>query len=269
MPDSKTFQPGEGSAIQVVLKTDHFIGPLTKEVTLFTNEEKSPLHRLTIIADVVPDYTVDTPVIAYGELEVVDSQDRLVTISGRDPQQPFQILELVYSRDILEVSHSEIKANIWQLVVRLKSNASPGVIHEKITVKSNNQHKPLMDIYVTALLRNPIRLEPSYLDFGSIDKEGSAERSLTLTSAHEFSVNLKESRLELNGIPLAADTAVLELAPAKPGAPALARQHSLALSLRQLSTAKTLGNVHGKLFLQTSKGTEQQVISMDVYGYFN
>ncbi len=262
-PERDTFAPQEGGAITVSLNTDHFIGPVKKAVSVVSDAGSSLQQLLVLAADVVPDYRVEPPIIAYGAGEEggeILSRAKQVTITGLNAEVPYKILGISYNSSLLEVSYREERINRWQLLVRLRPGEFTGVLKEKITVASNNLHKPRMDIYVSAHQLPPIRSHSSYLDFGPLGKGQQTKRVLTLSSSGEFTVSLERSLFNLNGeeennrsLALTAQLSALA-----------AKQHKVVFTLNNSSEAR--GNIHGKLWLRTSNN-RQKLIAVDFYGY--
>lgn len=208
----KVIKPGETGKVTAHVDTTAFAGPISKTVTLETNDPSSPTSMLTIHAVVQP--FVDAYPAGYVRFQLLQGDtDTQSVVLYSDESEPFEIQNIegpdgkwlkVTSEKITNpadrVPGSKPDQNQYKLtIVAGGPDAKLGVIADRIHVITNSKHQPDFWVSVTGVVRPTFRVEPTVMNFGEVaPTDAAATRSVLLHSndlkaPERFSVTKVES----------------------------------------------------------------------------
>lgn len=256
----KVYEPGESAYIDLTFKTENFVGPVTKAITVMTNERLAPNRTLSVRAHVMAEFMADPPLVDFGDVDDATSPKRQINITPVN-NFPLDIKSLSYNEQLLEVTYRKKEGHHWLLEVGLKPFKQTGFLKETILVNNNSKTLPQLKLVVRANLQGPIRYEPAYLEFGAIAKEGQAKRLINLQAKGPFAIKKSWLEISLNGQAIANPSRYFTI-----NSPEQAGNHKdVEFTLHNL--AERSGSIHGKLFLETSDQVQNQIV-LDFYGFF-
>lgn len=191
----KVIKPGETGKIATHVDTTAFAGPISKTVTIETNDPSVPAATLTIHAIVKP-YVEAYPAgfVRYNLIRgAADTQS--VTIYSEE-EEPFQITKIETPGDWVKVVSTKIEdrtqlapagragQNQYRLDITVGGpDAKIGPLADKIHLQTNSSHQPDYFISVSGVIRPPYRVDPSGVNMGEITPtDSSATRSVVIKS---------------------------------------------------------------------------------------
>ena len=204
-------KPGQTGKVTAHVDTTNFAGPISKAVTLETNDPNTPNAQVTISAVVKP-YVEAYPVgyVRYNMLQG-ESEKQSVTIYTEE-DAPFEILKVEAPQDWIKVETSKLEgadvlpaigrkgANQYKLDITVGGpDAKVGPLAEKIKITTNSKHQPEYYVSVSGVMRPPYRVEPTGVNFGEVAPSDSAAtrtisvRSNNLKAPAAFAVTKVES----------------------------------------------------------------------------
>jgi len=207
----KVIKPGQIGKVSAHVDTTGFAGPISKAVTLETNDPNTPTAQITISAVVKP-YVEAYPVgyVRYNMLQG-DSEKQSVTLYSEE-EEPFEIVKIESPQEWIKVepkklSGAELVPQVGrkdQAQYRLDftvggDEARVGPLAEKVRIVTNSKHQPEYFISVTGVVRPPFRVDPTGINFGEVAPSDSAAtrtislRSNNLKTPGDFSVTKVES----------------------------------------------------------------------------
>jgi hypothetical protein len=169
----KTIKPGQTGKITASVDTKNFNGPITKSVTVVSNDPENPQLALTIKA-------VVKPYVEVAPQEFV----RFSTIKG-DPASADLILfsaEKDFHPTVGESSQPYLQAQIlpadekqkldrpgtqYKLHVTLGPSAPLGVLNAPIRIKTGVAKQPEIEIRVAGIVRDRLSVTPATVVFGN------------------------------------------------------------------------------------------------------
>jgi len=207
----KVIKPGQTGKVTAHVDTTNFSGPISKAVTLETNDPNTPNAQVTISAVVKP-YVESYPAgyvrfnMLQGEVE-----KQSVTIYTEE-DEPFEVLKVEAPQDWIKVETKKLDgadvvpgvgrkgANQYKLDVTVGGpDAKLGPLAEKVRIVTNSKHQPEYWVSVAGVVRPPFRVDPTGVNFGEVAPSDSAAtrtisiRSNNLKAPGAFSVTKVES----------------------------------------------------------------------------
>ena len=191
----KVIKPGQIGKVTAVVDTAALNGPITKAVTIETNDPTTPTAQVTITAVVKP-YVEAYPAgfVRYQILQG-DVEKQSVTLYSEE-NEPFEILKIETPQEWIKVEHKKIEGlEVVPNIGRQSQNqhridvtvggpdATIGPIAEKIRILTNSKHQPEYLLTVAGVVRPTFRVEPTMLNFGEVaPADTAATRTILLRS---------------------------------------------------------------------------------------
>jgi hypothetical protein len=206
----KIIKPGQSGKVSAHVDTTNFGGPISKAVTLETNDPNTPTAQVTITAVVKP-YVEAYPAgyVRYNMLQG-DVEKQSVTLYSEE-DEPFQILKVESPQEWIKVEQkknegADVVPQIgkkdqtqYKLDITVGGDeARIGPIAEKVHIVTNSKHQPDYWVGVSGVIRPSYRVDPTGINFGEIaPNDSAATRTITVrTNAKnpaDFSVTKVES----------------------------------------------------------------------------
>ncbi len=254
----KEYKPQESGFVTIALDTTHYRGPITKTVTLLTNESKRPSRALKLKVNIEEEVTAEPPIVDFGEVSFGELEEKKVVIRAVKMDKPLEIKNLSFDNDHLEVTSIKEGAH-YALRIKVKPEFGSGFIKDTILVENNSTNLGKLPILVRGHIVGPIAYAPDYLDFGVVDKDRKAAKSITLKAPVPFAIKSARAELNVNGKPIDAEDLV-----EVEHADKMSEQKSIKVKLKN---AGEPGSVHGRLILETSDSTQKE-LQMEIYAFF-
>ncbi len=207
----KVIKPGQIGKVSAHVDTTNFAGPISKAVTIETNDPTTPTAQVTLSAVVKP-YVEAYPAgfVRYNMLQG-EVEKQSVTIYTEE-DEPFDITKVESPQDWIKVDMKKVEgadlvagvgrkgANQYKLDITVGGpDAKIGPLAEKIHLVTNSKHQPEYSISVAGVIRPSYRVDPTGVNFGEVAPNDSAAtrtisiRSNNLKAPGAFSVTKVES----------------------------------------------------------------------------
>ena len=235
----RTYQPGEGGQVDIRLDTTNFAGPLVKTVTVMSNEALLPDRTLTLKARIKSEVEAIPPLFDFGDVRPASGASRTVRI--RAVAAPKLVVEdLLYNKELFTAELVQEK-NDWLITLKLSPKVAPGFLKEQVSVRNSSLH---------------LRSLPLPVGQGEV-----AKRSVTLRGTLPFELTGSRVDLLINGTRMADSAPLIKVETTRKGKD----EQIVAIDLK--NAAKTVGSVHGKVYLQTTDPTQREIL-FDFYAFF-
>ncbi len=191
----KVIKPGQEGAVTAKVDTTNFNGPITKGVTILSNDPDTPTTMVTIKAVVRP-YVEAYPVgfLRYSLLQGEAEKKSVVLYS--EEQKPLEIVGVQTPGDWVKVDYTKldkpedrVKAglpaqNQYRLDVTVGGPTAPiGPLVDKVKIITNSEHQPEYLLSLSGVVRPAYMVMPTVLNFGDVKPgEPAATRTVVLTS---------------------------------------------------------------------------------------
>lgn len=206
----KVIKPGQTGKVSAHVDTTNFGGPISKAVTLETNDPNTPTAQVTITAVVKP-YVEAYPAgyVRYNMLQG-DVEKQSVTLYSEE-DEPLQILKIESPQEWIKVEQKKNEGadivpqigkkdqNQYKLDITVGGDeARIGPIAEKVHIVTNSKHQPDYWVGVSGVIRPSYRVDPTGINFGEVaPNDSAATRTITVRTnsknPNAFSVTKVES----------------------------------------------------------------------------
>jgi hypothetical protein len=207
----KVIKPGQTGKVTAHVETVNFAGPISKAVTLETNDPNTPNAQVTISAIVKP--YVEAYPVGYVRFNMLQGEveKQSVTIYTEETE-PFEILKVEAPQEWIKVETTKLAgADVVPAVGRKGAaqyrldvtvggpDAKVGPLAEKIKIVTNSKHQPEYSVSVSGVVRPPFRVDPTGVNFGEVaPSDSAAERTISIRSNNlkapgDFAVTKVES----------------------------------------------------------------------------
>jgi hypothetical protein len=177
------------------IDTTAFAGPISKTVSIETNDPSVPEAVLTIHATVKP-YVEAFPAgfVRFNMLQG-DAETQSITLYS-DEEEPFEITKIETPGDYVKVVPHKIEdpasrvqagrgnQNQYRLDITVGGPDSKiGPLGDKIHIATNSKHQPDYFVSVTGVIRPAFRVDPTVVNFGEVaPTDPAATRGIILHS---------------------------------------------------------------------------------------
>lgn len=255
----KEYKPEESGAITIALDTTHYHGPITKTVTLLTNESKRSSRTLKLKVNIEEELTAYPPIVDFGEVSSGHLEEKRVVVKALKMKKPLEISGLTFDNEHLQVESAK-EGDDYVLRIKVKPDFGSGFIKDTILVQNNSEHLSKLPILVRGHVVGPIAYAPDYLDFGVVQKEREATKSIQLKSPVPFVIKSARTELIINGKPVDDSDSFVEVDQSEK----MSDKKSIKVRLKNKGE---IGSVHGRLILETSDRTQKE-LQMEIYAFF-
>jgi hypothetical protein len=198
----KVIKPGATGKVHVVVDTTNFNGPITKGITVFTNDPAAPQIQLTVRAKVEPYISVKPGyaryIIVQGEQQQGTITQSLWAADGApfditSVQSPFPYLKVTFREAKPEERVPDAKGKQWQIEMSLANDAKVGPLSDYVLVNTNHPKQKLVQIPVSGFVRPTIAVTPPVADFGRIELKEPLHKAVNI---HNFATE----KIKVTGI---------------------------------------------------------------------
>jgi hypothetical protein len=192
----KVIQPGATGKVHAVVKTEQFSGPISKGITVTSNDATQPSAQLTMRAIVKPYVdmfpagfmrfmllegdTATQSAILYSEeedpFEIVDIVPPVVTLAdGSTTIKPVKVTYAKLEKPEERVDSGRKGQNQFKVTVSYTGDQQKlGPIAERIKIVTNSKHQPEYSLNISGLVRPGYLVNPGILNFGEVTSADTA-----------------------------------------------------------------------------------------------
>lgn len=209
----KVIKPGETGKVTAHVDTTAFAGPISKTISIETNDLSTPEAVLTIHATVKPFVEAFPAGFVRFNMLQGDAETQSVTLYS-DEEEPFEITKIDVPADYVKVVTHKIEdpasrvqagranQNQYRLEITLGGpDAKIGPLADKVHILTNSKHQPDYFVSVIGVIRPTFRVEPQAVNFGEVAPSDPAAtrgvilRSNSLKTPEMFNVTKAETSI--------------------------------------------------------------------------
>lgn len=189
LPKKTVLEPGESTEIDTTLNTQTFQGPLTKNISVVSNDPKSPNLTLTLTGEVLPPYYVRPKDLNLGkvvkntdspETEVVLTVTKAAVVQIKDIKTSHPLLHIEPAAPMEELPDG---SKAFRFKVKLKSGVPVGLVRETVTFLTDAAAIPTTPVAVSAAIQGEVQIDPPTFNLGRVKKGETATRELVITKS--------------------------------------------------------------------------------------
>ena len=256
----KTIAPGKLGAVHVVVDTATFNGPVSKGVTVMTNDAANPQIELTVRAKVDPYIAVKPGFARYTIVRGEAKEGTIVQTLFAPDGAPMDVVKVDSPWPYLEVSFREaqegerlpdVKVKQWRVETKLSSEAPVGPLAGYVTVHTNHPKQKVVEIPVSGFVRPVLAVTPPKADFGKVDVKEPLRRVLDVK-------NFATEPIKVIGVETSGQQGIeAKIEPLEEG-----REYTVRLTL---NSGMAKGPFHGKLTIHTDS-PKSPVLEVELSG---
>lgn len=208
----KTIAPGETGKIHATLDSSTFDGPISKSITVLTNDPVNPKLTLAVKATVQP-YLFIQPGYARFVQAQQSEPGSVKQILFTTTFDDLQILGIESPYPFLDVSYREAKeedeprehgvGRQWVVELTLDYARAPvGTLAEYVTIRTNHPDQAVLRLPVSGFVRPMIAVTPTAADFGEIKLDQEQKASMLIHSFATEAVQVTSAETDVEGVEL-------------------------------------------------------------------
>ncbi len=185
----REFAPGEGADIEVTFSPYNKRGLKVQPIHITTNDPDNPVVKIEIKALVEPRIWVEPAFLQLGQVGKSVPVTKTIKIYGRDPDFKASLVTVTnpeaITTKILGNGTEEIDGKtvyFTEITVTVDAKNKVGRINESITIRTNDQKKPRMNMSVIADVTGDLAIRPSRLWVGVLQVGQDFEKSFVVMS---------------------------------------------------------------------------------------
>ncbi len=187
--EKKNYEPGESGTLKVTFDPTGKKGSISRNITIYTNSETKPVHTVFVQSYVKPVVLTRPRILAFDMTRKGQSRTQDIKVYGRFPE--FKVTRATvpdsqnFSVDVIEGGEVEIDGDtMWlqTLRVTLLESAKPASHRTEISVRTNEEAKPIFSLSVVGRVIGDLELTPVRMTIGRLEVGDSFEREVTIRS---------------------------------------------------------------------------------------
>lgn len=201
--EKKVYAPNETGVIRVDFDPKGKRGSVVQSIQVFTDSTSTPSANLTFRAFVKPIVVVEpNAVLNFMSLEKGVGDVKEIRVLGRFPEfevtrattdDPMNFdIEVVPAGEV-EVEGEKLYASI--LKVTLKPEAKPGQLRTEISIRTNDERKPIFSMSAVARIMGDLQFSPARLTLGRLVVGDEFDREVRVTSRSGKPFHIKDVNL--------------------------------------------------------------------------
>lgn len=248
----KVIKPGQIGKVKTKLETKDFKGPITKDITILSNDPEEPQLKLFLkaiikpVVEVLPDANLRFVKL---KREVGKVQRLLVT---EEENLEFKILKYESSKPFIKFEYipapqdkinPQYKNKQYEITVFILPETPVGMLNEKVFVYTNSKLVPKVELKILGLVRPEILVTPPKLEMGEIEPTTDFQKMIKVKD------NSGSGKFEIFSIQSTLPFLTVSQEVIKPG-------EDYILNV-MFSKAPPKGSFEGKILLKTNSEIEE------------
>lgn len=196
--EKKTYMPGESGSMKVTFDPRGRSGTIARNITVFTDSELTPSQTLIVRALVKPVVVLDPQVVPFEAVQKGQSATKEFKVYGRTDD--FKVTRAtttdpdVFDVEVEDMGEAEYRGETLRLsVVRVtvKPTASPNNHRADITIRTNDERKPIVTSTAIARVLGDLSINPVRITMGRMIVGDTFEREFRVTSKSGSEFNIE------------------------------------------------------------------------------
>lgn len=188
--EQTVYQPNETGIIKVDFDPKGKRGNTVQSIRVFTDSKTTPMVNLTMRALVKPIVVVEpNAVLNFMSVEKGQRTSKDIRVLGRfsdfqvtraTTNDPLNFDVEVIPGDEVEIEGEMLREQIVRVI--LKETATPGQLRAELSIRTNEQKKPIFSMAAVARVMGDVQFAPARLTLGRLEVGDTFEREIRVTS---------------------------------------------------------------------------------------
>ena len=255
----KIYRPGQKGNILIKFDTTNFIGNVSKQIIVISNERVRSQTNLNVKARIKEEFVISPVLLDFG---LVKSDEEAIKKFDIRPvgDFKFEIKDFQYNERLFEISNLR-DGQGWNFIVKLRKGAVSGFIKESVFVETNSEVLPRVKVPIRAEIENLINYSPSYLEFGVVNSKKSRTKTIQLSSSRKFTLKPSEVEVLINNQIIKNTSNILFVKSSDE------ESKKKRIEIKISNSTELSGSVHGRVTLESNLDVHKRVV-VDFYAFF-
>ncbi|QEG41576.1 DUF1573 domain-containing protein [Roseimaritima ulvae] len=186
-----TVKSREKSAIVAKFNTSSFTGPKSATITVVFDRPFYAEVQLSVTGVIRTDVVFDPPAANFGEIREGETKEIKLSVT-RFNRSDWQITDVRSHCTDMQVKLSEpvrsSRSVKYDLVLQAKASMPVGEIHEQLTLLTNDQQSPTVEMCIAGKVRPSLSVSPAALTMGAVKPGGEFTRRLVVRGEQPFGI---------------------------------------------------------------------------------
>ena len=187
--EQKSFAPGETGTMKVTFDPSGKKGAISRVITIYTNSARKPVHTVYVHSFVKNAVIIEPRVLAFDLTQKGSSSTKDIKIYGRF--EDFKVTRATtqdpdtFSVEVIDGGKVEKDGDeLWLQILRVKvlESAKPDNHRTELSVRTNDEHKPIFSIAAVGRVIGDLQLTPVRMTMGRLVVGDEFEREVTIKS---------------------------------------------------------------------------------------
>ncbi len=196
--EKKTYMPGESGTLNVKFDPRGKAGAIARNITIFTDSDSTPSETIIVRALVKPVVVIEPKVVPFEAIQKGNSATKEFKIYGRTDD--FKVTRAtasdpdVFDIEIEDMGEAEYRGeNLRLSIVRVtvKDNARPDNHRTDITIRTNDERKPIVTTTAIARVLGDLKIDPVRVTMGRMVVGDAFEKEFVVGSKSGTAFNIK------------------------------------------------------------------------------
>ena len=196
--DKKTYMPGESGTLNVTFDPKGKTGTIARNITIFTDSEHTPSETLIVRALVKPIIVTEPRMLSFDALQKGETATSEFKVYGRTDD--FKVTRATVSEpgvfdveveDQGEVEYKGETLRMSVVKVTVKPGARPNNHRADVTIRTNDERKPIFSAVAMARVLGDLKLDPVRVTLGRMIVGDEFEREFHVVSKSGKSFNIE------------------------------------------------------------------------------
>ncbi|MFK7759097.1 MAG: DUF1573 domain-containing protein [Phycisphaerales bacterium] len=187
--EQKVYAPGESGTMKVTFDPSGKKGPISRVITIYTNSKTKPVHSIYLQSFVKPAVVTEPNILAFDLTQKGQTATKDIKVYGRFPE--FKVSRAttpdtdVFGIEVIKGGPVEKDGEtlyMHTIRVTVLESARPDNHRTEITVRTNDEHKPIFSLAVVGRVIGDLELTPVRMTMGRLVVGDEFTREITLRS---------------------------------------------------------------------------------------
>ncbi|MEQ8769523.1 MAG: DUF1573 domain-containing protein [Phycisphaerales bacterium] len=215
LPENGAFEEGDEGIIEATYDATSRQGAHRRNIRISTDSSKQRNVSVQLAVNVIPLVGSDPRVVTFGNaIEKGSTPSRTIRVFGRT--EDFQVTKATLSNlklneqikiEVVEHGKAEFGGEelpYSALQLTLTEGMSPGVISDKMFVRTNDPRRPVFEVQIIGRILGDIRVDPAAIRIGRIQVGGEATQEFRVRSNSGTPFKVKGVSLDTEALSVSA-----------------------------------------------------------------
>ncbi len=215
MASSKEIPPGGEGKVHVKFKTANKKGPVTKRITVTSNDPVNPKFTLQVKANLEVYFAANQRRIYYGRVNRKAPVTKTITFTGKlidkikitdvsmKKQDKPNKMDSAYTWKIIDDRKKDPKNGLKLDITLDPRNQDPQRFRNYLVIKTDNEKVPQLEISLAGEILGPLTASPPRLYFGNYEKDKEMRKTLKIESPEGLEFRIQSVTSDYDGIEIA------------------------------------------------------------------